>query len=298
MSKITLIYLMGAGRSGTTALATFLGANKEIQVLGEMHQFFNHIKKGISCSCGEKLVNCKFWSQVIDILPEDAVNMASKLEELTLSVEAHSKIIHHLLKKDGFSNAREYQYLMEAIFQSCKKVSNKNVMLDSAKYISRALALRNMSSVELKVIYMVRDVRGVAHSFSKKVQSSRGTISSILYYSMINIAAEVACSLGLRNKVIKVRYEDMMNHPIEFFNELEEFLGIDLKQIRDKIEGDEAFEIEHIIGGNRLKEKRSIKFRTDVRWVQVQSKAKQVLIYFSSFPLMIINRYPIFHQDK
>ena len=44
MPKVKLIYIMGAGRSGTTALATFLGTNNDIQVLGEMHQLFEHIQ--------------------------------------------------------------------------------------------------------------------------------------------------------------------------------------------------------------------------------------------------------------
>ena len=42
-SNTNIIYIMGAGRSGTTALATFLGNNNEIENIGEMHQFFEFL---------------------------------------------------------------------------------------------------------------------------------------------------------------------------------------------------------------------------------------------------------------
>ena len=41
--RINIVYLMGAGRSGTTILASLLGANKDILTVGEMHQFLEHI---------------------------------------------------------------------------------------------------------------------------------------------------------------------------------------------------------------------------------------------------------------
>ena len=56
---------MGAGRSGTTALATFLGNNKEIQNIGEMHQFFEHIDENKECSCGKQINECEFWNNKI-----------------------------------------------------------------------------------------------------------------------------------------------------------------------------------------------------------------------------------------
>ena len=40
---INIIYLLGAGRSGTTLLATLLNNHDSIKTLGEMHQFFEFL---------------------------------------------------------------------------------------------------------------------------------------------------------------------------------------------------------------------------------------------------------------
>ncbi|MCP5382486.1 MAG: sulfotransferase [Kordiimonadaceae bacterium] len=296
MQKIKLIYLMGAGRSGTTALATFLGASSEIQVLGEMHQFFEHIYKSKTCSCNCKLINCEYWGKVLELLPQELIQKAESLNQMECSVEAHSTVLHHLIHSNNFKNSDLYLSSMAQILQTCQQVNDKEVLLDSAKFISRALALRNIEKIDLKVIYMVRDVRGVVHSFAKKVQTSRGTLSSIVYYLIVNIVAEISCRLGFKGKYIKVRYEDMMSSPVDFFNELEDFLGIDLENTKHSILNDKEFEIGHIIGGNRLKNNSAIKFNADNDWKKSRSKFGQVLTYLCALPIMILNRYPIYHK--
>ena len=65
-SKGTLIYIMGAGRSGTTALATFLGNSENTLNIGEMHQFFEHLEERKECSCGDQLQKCRNALSVID----------------------------------------------------------------------------------------------------------------------------------------------------------------------------------------------------------------------------------------
>ncbi len=47
---IPLLYLLGAGRSGTTLMATVLGNQPKIQAVGEMHQFHEHLSNNKKCS--------------------------------------------------------------------------------------------------------------------------------------------------------------------------------------------------------------------------------------------------------
>ena len=62
---------MGSGRSGTTALATFLGSNDEIQNIGEMHQIFKYLDENKECSCGKLLSECDFWKNKIGYLTQN-----------------------------------------------------------------------------------------------------------------------------------------------------------------------------------------------------------------------------------
>ena len=62
MKKNKLIYIVGAGRSGTTALATFLNGSENIICLGELHHLPEYVDDNLHCSCGEVLDQCTFWS--------------------------------------------------------------------------------------------------------------------------------------------------------------------------------------------------------------------------------------------
>ena len=288
---------MGAGRSGTTALSTFLGASEEIQVLGEMHQFYEHIRQGKLCSCGAQIVQCKFWVAVLEQLQIDIVSNVEGLERAGKAIEAHRAIVKHIVKGRNLDGLDTYLNNWQNIFEACVTKSGKYTFLDSAKYIGRILALRHLKNTDVKVIYMVRDVRGVVHSFSKKVQTSRGDLSTIIYYLLVNIMAEIVRWTSLRGKVIKVRYEDMMDDPDIFFSKLETFLGVNLDPVSTKIQKSEQFNIEHFIGGNRLLANKTIKFRRDTEWKHSQSKLKQFFLYLAAAPIMLLNQYNIFPRD-
>ena len=104
-----------------------------------------------------------------------------------------------------------------SIIEACNQGNNETILLDSSKYIGRALALNNLENVNLKIIYVVRDVRGVIKSFSKKVQTSKSPIHTIIYYLFVNIVSEIVSFFYFRKKIIKIRYEDLINHPISIF---------------------------------------------------------------------------------
>ncbi len=279
---------MGAGRSGTTALATFLGNNNKIQNIGEMHQFFEYLDENKECSCGKLLNECEFWKNKIDNPTQEYSANSRKLSE---KMESHSSIIKHLM--NSFSNVEYKRYidLHQSIFDSIQSDSKKSTLLDSSKYIGRALALNKLDNIELKIIYVVRDVRGVINSFSKKVQTSKSPLSTIVYYLLINLVAEFISRFIFRKKVIKIRYEDLINNPNSLFDRLESFLNLNLQDVKGKVERQKAFEIGHIVGGNRLKKNKEIYFRKDVSWKKNFSWIERIIYYILAAPIMILNRY-------
>ena len=289
---------MGAGRSGTTALATFLGNAPDIITLGEMHPFFEYLLNEIPCSCGKTFYECDTWRKIVRNLPDSVLNNLEETVTLVKAVEGHRNIFQHLARGKHFDDADRYLPIMENLLRQCQDVHNGAAVLDSAKYISRALALRHLDNQDLKVIYMVRDVRGIVYSFAKKVQTTRGTISALLYYLAVNIAAEFVRQTVLRRKVLKIRYEDMLEKPGETFSKLEQFLEIDLSEIKKKIDQDQHFTIAHLVGGNRLREDGAIYFRSDIKWRSSYSIAKQIIIYLGALPLMLLNKYPLFVKEK
>ena len=287
-SKETIIYILGAGRSGTTALATFLGNNDEIQNIGEMHQIFKYLDENKECSCGKLLNECDFWKNKIGYLTQKYSENSRQLSE---KMECHSGIIKHILNIFSKTQHEKYIALHQSIFDSIQSNTEKSILLDSSKYLGRALALNKLDNIELKIIYVVRDVRGVINSFSKKVQTSKSPLSTIVYYTLVNLVAEFITRFILRKSVIKIRYEDLINNPNTLFDRLEGFLNLNLQAVKDKIEKQQAFQIGHIIGGNRLKKSKEIYFRKDVAWQKNFNWIERLIYYILASPIMLLNRY-------
>jgi hypothetical protein len=176
--KINIIYLLGAGRSGTTMLTTVLNNHAKIFAVGEMHQFLDYVKDNKDCSCGEFLTDCSFWSQILnelnvaEISKTDIVNFSNEMEK-------HYNIPKHLINP---TPNKKYSKIIDAVFEAIDKKVEKPWLLDSSKYIARYLLLKKNKSLNVKGIYMVRDVRGVIHSFGKNVQTPKKPFSAIMYY--------------------------------------------------------------------------------------------------------------------
>ncbi len=291
--ETNIIYLMGAGRSGTTALATFLGNNKNITTVGEMHQFFEHLAKNKKCSCSQNLDTCEFWSEIIKELPSEFINKPDKLEKFCEKFEYHTAIVKYSMKKFNSTELNRYISINESIFKTIKEKKNTKYILDSAKYIGRYLGLQKSKDLNIKTIYVIRDIRGVISSFSKSVQSPRKPLSTIVYWLIVNSVGEFLYRTSPRGSMIKVTYENLIDHPIKEFERLEKFLEIDLSDIKDKIKNNNSFLMPHIIGGNRMKSNKEIKFQQDISWRVKYGFLKKIFYYLLASPIMLINRFKI-----
>ena len=62
--KIKVIYCMGSGRSGSTLFGIIMGNHPMIINPGEINNINGLKKKKFNCSCGERVEDCEFWSEV------------------------------------------------------------------------------------------------------------------------------------------------------------------------------------------------------------------------------------------
>jgi len=288
-----LIYIMGAGRSGTTALATFLGNSRDIFNAGELHHFFNHLAEKEKCSCGEELLNCKFWKQVIERLPENFINEADIIASENRIQEFHKAIPEHLFNLKDKNVNHNYLERQDKLLNSIAENTEKTKIIDSAKYIGRALALYRSGKVKMKIIYMVRDPRGVAWSMNTRWLMHKGLLETVIYYLFINYFASFTFIFLPKENIIKINYEELINQPLETFAKLEDFLAVDLSDIKDKIKNNDDFLMGHIIGGNRIKSNKTIKFSRDIEWIEQMTTFHKIFFYFLALPLMIKNKYKI-----
>lgn len=281
--KLKTIYLLGAGRSGTTLLATVLNSHSDIITIGEMHQFYGHLLEGKSCSCGELVGVCSFWSQILnmDDLRGIDIENAAKTSE---STEKHRNIPLILLGKKG---SKDYYNYQSKINSELLRFSPEKWFLDSSKYIARYLLLKRNKNVVHKGVYLVRDVRGVVHSFRKRVQTKKKPVATILYYLAINFFGQII--YWIDKDVIKIKYEDFVSNPETTLSKIYEHIF----ESRNINSIPKNFEMPHIIGGNRMKTDKVISINIDEVWRQNTPRIKQIGYYMLSFPIMILNNYKI-----
>ena len=278
---INIVYLLGAGRSGTTLLATLLNNHDSIKTLGEMHQFFEFLDDDKNCSCGTSLKNCNKWKEAVSSLKS---NVNSK-RKFVNQEEKHSKIPGLLAGKTA---DRKYLTIQEEVFSSIHEHRPSKWYVDSSKYIARFLLLKKSKKLNIKGIYVVRDPRGVVYSFQKKVQTPKRPISALLYYNIINLFGEIAYRMD--DDTIKIRYEDLVDKPQETLSRIYSHI------FDEKIEAEKLaqyFEIPHIIGGNRMKVEKRIRLKPDQKWLKNILRHKQVIYYYLCFLFMKINKYKV-----
>jgi len=280
-NKVNLIYLLGAGRSGTTLLATLLNNHEQIETLGEMHQFHEFLEKGKQCSCGEKLQHCLVWKNIQTKLSLEEISSRRKLSE---EAEKHGQIPKLLITK---STNQQYLEIQEELFLQLQQQRKSEWLLDSSKYIARYLLLKKSKKLNLKGIYVVRDPRGVVHSFQKNVQTSKTPLSALLYYNLINFFGEIVYRLDKR--ILKIRYEDLVENPEVTLVQIYSYIfsiEIQVKSLPT------YFKMPHIVGGNRMKANEKIEIQPDRSWKK-NKRHHTFLTYLFSLPFNLINKYKL-----
>ena len=280
-TSANLLYFLGAGRSGTSILAAMLSSADGISWFGELTHLAHWQDASCQCSCGQSLKKCAIWhSRGLEEVLGPAMQAASRLE-------SHRNILPSLAGLHRFSDdyCRQQSEAIRAIG------GDQEWVVDSSKYTGRALGLAGCERVNAKFIYLVRDPRGVAHSFGKNVQTRRKTLSACLYYLTINFLAQISVWTRLKGRCMKVRYEDLATNPERVLTSIAEFLNVESSALNRMTTSGTKFAAEHIAGGNRWAADGPVEFDADLEWRKDMSKGRQLLIYLMCFPFQIINRY-------
>ncbi|MFW6371576.1 MAG: hypothetical protein ACOC10_10280, partial [Bacteroidota bacterium] len=134
------LYISGRGHSGSTMLDAMLGNADGIESVGELVSGMGRYKA--LCSCGESFEDCPYWAEVRGRFKEAAG--ISWDEAVRSSVgQAHIRRFFGTL----FAPPPNTDWVMrlkthsEGIAEAVGAVSEKDVIVDSSKEITRALFL-------------------------------------------------------------------------------------------------------------------------------------------------------------
>lgn len=171
-----VVYVAGSGRSGSTLLERMLGMQDGCVNIGEVIELFRKVSVGGErCGCGRRFVECPFWAAVGDrAFGGWSPAAMHEIAELQRHVGRQRHVPALLVNRrrrgsdDGFGRAvGELGAAYARLYAAVAVVSGASVVVDASKWPGHGLALARSGAVDLRVLHLVRDVRGVAYSWSK-----------------------------------------------------------------------------------------------------------------------------------
>ena len=282
---LRVVYIAGVGRSGSTVLDSVLGNHPLIQSVGELSRLASDAWiQNFYCSCGKRSKDCPFWVAVHQAWCD--LNGNVSVEEY---VETQSRVEHFrrwpFLIRKSWKKTETFQVYTEQTLQLLKAirmVSGCSTIVDSSKGLERAYVLSLIPDIDLRVIQLVRDPRGVVWShkkaFAKDLQNglprdipSQPAWRAALYWCRMNMQADwLRRRLG-PEKALLVRYEDFMLNTLPVLQKIGNFIGIDLTNVQRVIDEGGQLYFDHTIAGNRVRMKGKLELKFDEDWKQYLS---------------------------
>lgn len=296
--KQTLIYLAAASHSGSTMLAMLLGAHPDLCSVGELKAAHLGDKDSYLCSCKSLLAECEFWRGVSE-------KMASRGQPFCIfdagtDIRSNaSPYVRFLLKplvRHHFAEwIRDALLNMSPVWRKqLVKLQQRNAdyvcaiaqqagveaVVDSSKTGIRLKYLLKNKNLDIKVVWIVRDGRGVSLAYknpseyadakepefrgggAKKTQEQGRNIAAGAHeWLRCNQETEAVLATMAEDKWIKVFYEDLCGNTEVELNRIFEFIGVNPGKKRMDFKA-----VEHHVLGNGMRFDSSSLITLDDRW--------------------------------
>jgi hypothetical protein len=299
MDKPKVIYIMGCGRSGTTILDIILGNHSGFLSVGELNNFRQAWFGKKFCSCGSLVTDCEIWKKIGDrFFDSDRQNGSIKMYDYQANYERQRVIWKQIFGFHKHNEIQQYHLYIFNIFKELQDLSSCTTIIDSSKSAGRALALLRNEKLDVKVLHVVRDPRGLYHSYQKRHVGTpvKSIWSSAIYWNTTNFLADMIKLNYRENRVIRIRYEDLVYKPNETIDKIEKFLNESLADVKEKIENEVPLGRAHLASGNRLRtQKSALKLKPDIEWKKKLKFYQRLLLPAACYPLMI--SYGYFKND-
>jgi hypothetical protein len=225
---VRVLFVAGMPRSGSTLFDLMAGQLPGHCDVGELFYLWQAGPlRNQLCACGQPFDTCAFWTQVgktafggwdtADVA--EVVALQSRVDttaRLPLAY-AGSRLPDHQV------DVRRYLELTTTLYRAIAEVSGADVVVDSTKRPSTAHLLAGAAGVDLRLVHIVRDPRGVVNSWRREValpdrvevrnHLKRRRQSQITRrWVTVNLMIEQLARRGV--PLHRVRYEDLVADPV------------------------------------------------------------------------------------
>jgi len=221
-------YIVSLPHSGSTILGYNLSEHPDVVFLGEvgyaLADLSTSVAKGtpLSCSCGQPVGQCGFWSRV-----------ASRLPECRDQNSGYKVVIEEFIALYG----------------------HEKTLIDSNKTVEPAEFICSLENVRIRCIHTIRDFRGAAVSEARRKAKRHPNrpewftaTQASFQWMRKNLRTERSFSSLAAAGFHTTSYEKLCSHTAMEIEAVWGFLGLS----RHEYTGDESLQNAHLLSGNRL----------------------------------------------
>ena len=297
-NKQQLVYLAAASHSGSTMTAMLLGAHPQLCSVGELKA--NHLgnKDSYLCSCQTLADKCHFWQGVSARMA--ARGQAFSIFDAQMDIRSGAtpytdKLLRPLVRhrsvewiRDAFlylspSWRRQLPLLQQRNADYASAIAeqaNATTVVDSSKIGLRLKYLLKNAELDVKVIWLVRDGRGVSLAYKDPAEFAdaknpklrgggagatheQGRAVSTGAYEWVRCNQETQALVATMPKEnwLRIHYEDICNETEATLDEIFRFIGVEPSQKRLDFKS-----VEHHVVGNGMRLDSSETISLDERW--------------------------------
>ena len=295
---MSVLYIGGTGRSGSTVLTRLLGQNPGVAAVGELRYA---LRRGVVgnqlCGCGEPFRSCPFWIEVYDSalggMDVDAAKHLITISHHLDRIRFAPVLLADALRTPSFrARLNEYSAYLDALYRSVAEVADAKVVIDSSKDPSHAYVVRSIPTIDLSLLHLVRDSRAVAFSFMRErvrpevhwkvaFMRKRSPWQSSRSWTENNLLFDVLARSGIPHK--RLRYEDFARAPEATITDLTQWLGLDPGSATS---GNESW-CGHDISGNPVRfSTKPLVVSEDDEWRTAMKPRDRRIVSWTTAPLM------------
>lgn len=298
---IRVLYIAGQERSGSTILAHALGQFQNAIAIGEFVAAiptYGLIENRL-CGCGVSVRECQFWTPVF----EEAFGgwQSRETKELIYLWQRVArfcnipKIVSRLGQGTFNLELRAYTQYLECLYSAIQSISGADLIVDSSKSPTYTYILKTMSSIDLRILHLVRDSRAVAFSLTRKKYrpestdkplylKQSGPYESAMRWMAFNL---VLLRFQRSDKYIRVRYQDFVTKPGEWIGRISKVAGLDTPVPDNLLHGYVEIAAHHQIYGNPLRFNRGqVLLRVDDEWKDKMKPSDKFITDMLTWPLL------------
>jgi hypothetical protein len=302
LAATRVLFVAGTGRSGSTIVSNLLGSVPGLVSVGELRYLWERgLGEAAVCGCGEPVPQCPFWLAVLaDAYPDGPpdVDGVVAADRQLLRLRSLPRLLATRSDKHQLgAAAARYAVEVARVYAAVTAAGGGATIVDSSKLVSFGYLLRRVEGLDVRVLHLVRDPRGVAFSWQReRARDDRGDgsgsmarespVRSAVLWDMWNLAAERLWAAD-PERYVRVRYEDVLDDPQRALEPVLRMVGLPDAQIPVSADGTARIGVSHTVAGNPSRMSSGpTRLTADLEWVHAMPKGQRRVVTTATAPLL------------